>query len=290
MLGTTPGRKAFAVFNNIFLSLVSLSMLIPFLNILAGSLSEGLAILQGKVGIWPVDFTWVNYQIVLGNPSILRSFLVTVIVTSVGTIMNLIFTALMAYGLAKEDLRGRKFLMLFILFTMIFQAPLIPSYLVVKYFGLLNTIWSLIIPGLISAYNLILMITFFRNIPDGLMDSARIDGAGEYRILWSVVLPLSLPSLMTIGLFYAVGHWNSYFAALMYIRNPDLYTLQVKLQQLLLASESFETPSYLGNVTGNSAEGIKMASIIVATVPILLVYPFIQKHFVKGALLGSLKG
>ena len=265
-------------------------MLIPFLNIVAGSLSDGLAILQGKVGIWPVDFTIANYKIVLADKAILRSFGVTVVVTVVGTALNLLFTAMMAYGLAKEDLRGRKFLMLFILFTMIFQAPLIPTYLVVKYFGMLNTLWSLIIPGLISAYNLILMITFFRNIPEGLIDSARIDGAGEYRILWNIVLPLSLPSLMTIGLFYAVGHWNSYFQALMYIRDSSLYTLQVKLRQLLVASESFETPSYLGNVAGNSAEGIKMASIMVATVPILLVYPFIQKHFVKGALLGSIKG
>lgn len=290
MIGETRGRKAFAVFNYIFLTISSFAMLFPFLNIVAGSLSSGQAISQGRVGLLPVDFTWDNYNVVLNDISVIRSFVVTVIVTVVGTLVNLIMTCLMAYGLSKQDLRGRQAILIFVLFTMIFSAPLIPSYLVVKYLGLLDTLWSLILPGAISAFNMIIMISFFRNIPDGLIDSARIDGCGEYRTLWSVVLPLSLPSLMTIGLFYAVAHWNNYMQALFYIRDTDLYPLQVKLRQLLVQAEAIDNPSYSSGMSIVSYEGIKMASILVATVPILLIYPLIQKHFVKGAMLGSIKG
>lgn len=290
MIGETRGRKAFAVFNYIFLTVCSLAMLIPFLNIIAGSFSSGQAISQGRVGLWPVEFTWDNFYVVLGDVKVIRSFGVTVWVTVVGTLVNLILTCLMAYGLAKTDLKGRKAILIFVLFTMIFQAPMIPTYLVVKYFGLLDTLWSLILPAGISAFNLIIMITFFRNIPEGLIDSARIDGCSEYRTLWSIVLPLSLPSLVTIGLFYAVSHWNGYMQALLYIKDTDLYPLQVKLRQLLVQAEAIDNPSYSSGMSIVSYEGIKMASILVATVPILLVYPIVQKHFVKGAMLGSIKG
>lgn len=290
MIGQTRGRRAFALFNYIFLTVASLAMLFPFLNIIAGSLSSGQAISQGRVGLWPVDFTWDNYNIVLGDISVIRSFGVTVWVTVIGTLVNLILTCLMAYGLSKTDLRGRKALLIFVLFTMIFQAPMIPTYLIVKYMGLLDSLWALIVPSSISAFNLIIMITFFRNIPEGLVDSARIDGCNEYRTLWSIVLPLSLPSLVTIGLFYAVAHWNGYMQALLYIRETELYPLQVKLRQLLVQAEAIDNPSYTSGMSIVSYEGIKMASILVATVPILLVYPMVQKHFVKGAMLGSIKG
>lgn len=290
MVGNTPGRKTFTVFNYCILTLCSCFMLFPFLHITAGSLSGGVPLSRGEVGVWPVDLTFDNYEAVFRNANIWKSFAVTIYITLMGTFINLVMTSLMAYGLSKRELKGRKLIMILILFTMIFQAPMIPTYLVVKAVGLLDTLWSLMLPNAISAFNLIIMITFFRNIPSGLLDSARIDGCDEYRILWRIVLPLSLASLYTIGLFYAVAHWNGYMQALFYIRDTDLYPLQIRLRQLLVVSESIDNPSYTSGSIFQSPEGIKMASIMVASVPILLVYPFIQKHFVKGAMLGSMKG
>nr|WP_284646691.1 carbohydrate ABC transporter permease [Paenibacillus chinjuensis] len=285
----SPSRRAFIVCNYVFLTLTSLAMLLPFLHIFAGSLSSGTAISQGKVSILPVDVTFINYEAVLQNGAIWKSFGVTVFLTVVGTAFNLLITSLMAYGLSKNELKGRSLILLLVVFTMIFQVPLIPGYLLVKSLGMLNSLWALIIPGAISAFNLIIMVSFFREIPEGLTEAARIDGCGEYRTWWSIVLPLSLPSLSTIGLFYAVGHWNGYFSAIMYIRDPGLFPLQVKLRQLLVDSDT-EALMQSVNVTLQSMEGIKMATIMVATVPILLVYPLIQKHFIKGAMLGSVKG
>lgn len=264
-------------------------MILPFIYIFAGSFSSGQAIGAGKVLLWPVDWTIENYRAVAGNKSLWNAFGVTLFLTTVGTLINLTFTSLMAYGLARKDLRGRKLILLFIVFSMIFQVPIIPMYLLVKSLGMLNTLWAVIIPGTISAFNLIIMISFFQNIPESLTEAAKIDGADEYRTLWSVVLPLSLPSLSTIGLFYAVGHWNGYFSALMFLRNPMLYPLQVKLRALLIESDA-ESTLQAASLTLQSLEGIKMAAIIVATIPVILIYPFIQKHFIKGAMLGSLKG
>lgn len=285
----TFSREAFASLNYTLLILTSIAMLLPFLHIVAGSLSSGTALSQGRVTIFPVEFTWINYIGVLKNMAIWKSFGVTMLLTVGGTAINLFFTSLMAYALAKNELRGRSFLLLLVVFTMIFQVPIIPGYLLVKSLGMLNSLWALIIPGTISAFNLIIMVSFFRQIPEGLVDAAKIDGAGEYRTWWSVVLPLSLPSLSTIGLFYAVGHWNGYFSAIMYIRDPALYPLQVKLRQLLVESDTQGVAQSV-SLTLQSAEGIKMATIIVATLPILFVYPLVQKHFIKGAMLGSVKG
>jgi len=289
MIRESYSRKAFVMFNYVFLTLLSLTMLIPFVHILAGSFSSGPAIMQGKVTVLPVGFTLENYQAVLSNWGIWKSFGVSVYVTVFGTVLNLLFTSLMAYGLAKKDLKGRSFIMILIVLTLIFQVPIVPAYLLVKSLGMLNTLWSLIIPGLISGFNLIIMISFFQNIPEGLTEAAKIDGCNEYRTWWSIVMPLSLPSLSTIGLFYAVGHWNSYFNAIMYIRDPGLFPLQVKLRQLLVESDT-ESMMQAASLTLQSIEGIRMATIIVATLPILVVYPLIQKHFVKGAMLGSVKG
>ncbi|MCU6795723.1 MULTISPECIES: carbohydrate ABC transporter permease [Paenibacillus] len=276
----------FPYINGFVLIGVGLLMLIPFLNILAGSFSSGQAILQGKVTIFPVNFTLDNYASVLRNAAIWQSFGITVWVTVAGTLVSLLFTAMMGYGLSKEQLRGRAVIMILIIITIVFPAPLIPTYLLIKSLGMLNSLNALIIPGLISAFNLIIMISFFRNIPEGLTEAATIDGCSEFKIFRVIVLPLSLPSLMTIGLFYAVGYWNGYMNAIMYLRDPDLYTLQVKLRQLIVESDA-------GSMVQGmqlSVEGIKMATIIVATVPVLLIYPMIQKHFIKGALLGSVKG
>ncbi|WP_246066926.1 carbohydrate ABC transporter permease [Paenibacillus koleovorans] len=288
MIRNSPAQRAFAIFNYSFLTLVSLSMLIPFMHIFAGSFSSGKAITQGLVSLWPVEWTFGNYQAVLGDRAIWRALGFTVMITVLGTTISLFLTSLGAYGLSKRDLKGRSLVIVLILFTMIFQAPLIPTYLLVKSLGMLNTIWALVIPNAIAAFNLIIMISFFQNIPDELLDSAKMDGCGEYGTLWRIVLPLSMPSISTIGLFYAVSLWNGYFWALMFIRDPKKYPLMVLLRRLLV--ESDDKTLIRANMATMSVEGIKMASIIVATLPILIVYPMIQKHFVKGAMLGSIKG
>jgi len=288
MIGESASRKLFLRCNNIFLIILGFTMLIPFLHVIAGSFSSGNALINGSVTIFPVDFTFMNFEAVLNDVAIWRSFGVSIYVTVVGTAINLLLTSLMAYGLSRPNIKGKSLILLLVLFSMIFQAPLIPSYLVVKELGMLNTLWSIMIPNAISAFNLIIMVSFFRSIPKDLIDSAKIDGCGEYRTWWSIVLPLSLPSISTIGLFYAVGHWNGYFQALIYIRDSQLFPLQVKLRKLLVDSDA-EMMMQSVNITLSSIEGIKMASIVIATVPILIVYPFIQKYFEKGAMLGSIK-
>jgi len=282
-------RKLFIAFNYTFLFALMITMVVPFLNLIALSLSDAAAIARGQVSLWPVDFTLINFQAVFVTPSIWRAFGVTVYITTLGTLLNLFFTALMAYSLSKPDLRGRKIVLVGIIFTMIFSVPMIPAYLLVKSLGLLNTLWALMVPGLISGFNLIIMTSFFLAMPKELLDAAKIDGCGEYRTLWRIVLPLSLPSLSTIGLFYAVSHWNTYFSSLMYLQDPKLYPLQVKLRQMLVNNDLDDLTANVSMVV-QSPVGLTSATIIFATLPILFLYPFLQKHFIQGSMLGSLKG
>ncbi|WP_134698798.1 carbohydrate ABC transporter permease [Ammoniphilus sp. YIM 78166] len=284
-------RKVFVYGNTIFLTLLSLTMLLPFFHIFAASLSDSSAVTSGKVVFWPVQFTLDNYLYVFQDFSIWRSFGVSIFVTVAGTLFSLILTASLAYPLSRQEFMYKKVCLLFILFTIIFSAPLIPTYLLVKNLGLLDSVWALIIPSAMSAFNFFVMRSFFQQLPGELIDAARIDGCGEFRILLQIVVPLSKPAFATIGIFYAVYYWNSYFNALMYINNRMLYPLQVKLREMIVSGDmSLEMGSDLAEMmTAISPEGIKMATIIVATVPILIVYPFLQKYFVKGALLGSVK-
>jgi len=287
----SPKRKIF-IFTNMFLLItISLVSLLPLLHVFAQSFSSGVAIDAGDVAFLPVEFTLDNFLFVFRDASILRAYGVTIFLTVVGTLFNLLATASLAYPLSRKEFLGRKYILLLVLFTMIFSAPLIPTFLVVQSLGLLDTIWALIFPTAISAFNLFVMRSFFINIPDELIDAARIDGMGEIRILFTVVLPLSKPALATLGIFYAVNHWNSYFQALMFIENPKLYPLQIKLRQMIVEDSFTNDPSgdFYSSMIQTSPEGIKMATIVVATIPILLVYPFLQKHFIKGFMLGSLK-
>ncbi|SDM26680.1 carbohydrate ABC transporter permease [Sediminibacillus halophilus] len=284
-------RKAFLRTNMFILVLVSIIMILPFIHVLAQSFSSSGAIDQGKVSFLPVEFTLDNYNFVFQDGSIWRSFGVTIFITVFGTLFNLIATASLAYPLSRKELLGRKFLLFMVLFTMIFSAPLIPTFLVVQNLGLLNTIWALIFPTAISAFNLFVMRSFFMQIPQELIESSRMDGLGELRILFQIVLPLSKPAMATLGIFYAVFHWNTYFNALMFIEDRSLYPLQIKLREMIV-DENFTsdpTSDFYTTMLSSSPEGIKMATIIVATVPILLIYPFLQRHFIKGFMLGSLK-
>jgi len=281
--------KVFTSFNILFITLLSLSMLLPFLHIVAKSFSSAAAISNGDVLFWPVEFTLNNFQYVMQDNSIWRAFGISVLVTVGGTFLNLIATASLAYPTSRPEFKGKKLVLLMVLFTMIFSVPLIPSFLVIKNLGMIDTLWALVIPGLISAFNFFIMRSFFMNIPSTLIDAARIDGLGEVGILFKIILPLSKPALATLGIFYGVGHWNSYQSAIYFINDPTLYPLQVKLRQMIISDEMVDSEAVITSMALSSPEGIQMATIIFATVPILLIYPFLQKYFVKGSMLGSIK-
>ncbi|WP_338777324.1 carbohydrate ABC transporter permease [Metabacillus sp. FJAT-52054] len=278
-------------FNMLALLLIGFVMIFPFLYIFTVSFSSLSDFLNNDFLLWPKQWVTDAYEYILSSQNFLRSLGVTVFITIAGTIVNLFFTATMAYALARP-IAGQRFFILFVLFTILFSAGMIPTYLVVKATGLLNSIWSLIIPVAISPFYLIVMRQFFLNIPEELHDAALIDGANEGQVFWKIVLPLSKPALAAFGLFYAVMHWNNYFTGILYLNDPSLWPIQVVLRQIVVINEP---NSALGSTAAMlesppPPETIQMAAILLATLPILLVYPFLQKHFAKGVMLGSVKG
>ncbi|WP_240633249.1 carbohydrate ABC transporter permease [Paenibacillus montanisoli] len=282
-------RKLFLVANYLLLTGLSLTMLLPFLNVIAQSFSGAAAIDRGDVMFWPVDFTLNYYRYVFDDISIWRAFGITVYITVLGTLINLTATSSLAYPLSRAEYVGRKYVLLFILMTMIFTAPLIPQFMLMREIHLINTLWALMIPTAISAFNLIVLRSFFVQIPTELIDSARIDGCGELRILRSLMLPLSKPALATIGIFYSVTNWNKYMDALYYLNDRRLYPLQVKLRELLINDDLVDTGNLPFDIASQSVQGVQMAVILVATLPIILLYPFLQRYFIKGMLIGSIK-
>ncbi len=276
--------------NYILITLLTFVCLYPFLNVVAYSFSGYNAVLSKEVTFYPIDFTLEAYKQILGRTTIWTAMRTTVMVTLLGTALSLVLTTFAAYALSIRDLPGRKVLTGLILFTMYFGGGMIPTFLVVKGVGLYDTLGALFIPQSVSVFNFIVMRTFFRELPESLQDAARIDGASYMQVLVKIILPLSLPILATIGLFYAVGYWNSYFEALIYIQDVDKYTLQLRLRSLLFGSELTSNTS--DNVAGTMVltQSLKMAIVAVSTVPILIVYPWLQKYFVKGVMLGSVKG
>lgn len=278
--------------NYVLLATMAAVCILPFLYIVAASFTAPEELLQKGFILFPTQFSLAGYKYVFSTNTILVSLGITVLVTVVGTVMNLLFTALMAYPLAQRDLGGGKLMMKLVVFSMLFGGGMIPNYLVVRYTGLLDNVGALIIPGLISAFNLIIMRNFFQNLPDGLEEAARIDGCSDVGILFRIVLPLSAPVLASLALFYAVGHWNSYFSAVLYINDSTLWPIQVWLRQIVILSSGGigDSTSFDDGYVVPPAETIKMAVIVVSILPIMIVYPFLQKHFAKGALLGSVKG
>lgn len=277
--------------NYILITLLTFVCLYPFLNVLAYSFSGYNAVLAKEVTFYPIDFTLDAYKQILGRTTIWTAMKTTVIVTLLGTALSLLLTTFASYALSISDLPGRKVLTGMILFTMYFGGGMIPTFLVVKNVGLYDSLGALFIPQAVSVFNFIVMRTFFRELPESLQDAARIDGASYMQVLVKIILPLSLPIIATIGLFYAVGYWNSYFEALIYIQDVDKYTLQLRLRSLLFGSELTSANS-ADNVAGTMVlpQSLKMAIVTVSTVPILIVYPWLQKYFVKGVMLGSVKG
>ncbi|WP_136605338.1 carbohydrate ABC transporter permease [Paenibacillus dokdonensis] len=273
-------------------TLIILIVLYPLIFVVSASFSDPAKVLNGEVWLLPKNISFAAYTNILHNGKIWNGYTNTIIYTVVGTIVNIIMTVLAAYPLSRPDLPGRKVLMVIITLTMFFGGGLIPSYLLVKNLGLLDTMWALIIPGAIATYNLIVMRTYFQtSIPWELQEAAHIDGCSNWRLLLNIILPLSKPILAVMVLFYAVGHWNSYFNSLIYIRNEARYPLQLVLREILLISQSEAVDANVGLENKVLlAESIKYAVIMISSLPILIMYPFVQRHFVKGVMIGSIKG
>ena len=293
----TAGEKVFYSINYLFLSLIALGCLYPFVYIIATSLSSNRAVSSGEVSVWPVEFNLEAYHQLILDGQIFISMRNTVLITVAGTSLSMAFTVLCAYSLSKKRLRFRGVFMALIVFTMMFGGGMIPNFLLVRNLGLMNTYWALWLPGLIGTYNMIVLRTFFQGIPDSLEEAAQIDGAGDAYILVRIVLPLSGAALATITLFYAVGWWNTYFSAVMYITSSVKYPLMVRLRAMLDMARMLTVQAQLGlggaaelEITQVAIESFRAASIFVSVLPIIAVYPFLQRYFVKGVMIGSVKG
>ena len=284
--------RIFTIFNYTFLILLVIVTLYPLLYVLFASLSDSVQLLANKGLLWkPVGFSLEAYKSVLANPGIATGFRNTLFILVFGVIVNLFMTALGAYVLSRKNVMWNKVFMFFIVFTMFFGGGLIPLYLVVKGVGLLDTLWSTILPFAISTFNLIIMRTSFMGIPDSLEESAKIDGANHFTILFRIIIPLSMPVIAVMILYYAVDKWNGWFYASVFIKSRELFPLQLVLREILIANstESMSAGASAGD-RFQIGETIKYATIMVATIPILCIYPFLQRFFVKGVMVGSLKG
>ncbi len=276
----------------ILLTTLLLCVLLPLIWIVASSFSDPLAVSSGRVAFWPVDFTLEGYQRALSDSSILTGFGNSLFYTVVGTAISLTLTVAIAYPLSRTALWGRRGITLFVIFTMLFAGGIIPTYLVVQNFGMLDTRWALILPQAIGVWQVIIAVAFFRtSIPDELYEAAQLDGASDLRFLWTVVLPLSKPLLAVIALMYAIYQWNSYFDALLYLRNEDLYPLQLVLRNVLILNQTAPGLDAAAAMERQQlANLMKYSLIVISTVPVMLVYPFVARFFNKGILVGAVKG
>ncbi|PRA02093.1 MULTISPECIES: carbohydrate ABC transporter permease [unclassified Paenibacillus] len=291
-LYNSPAGKVFDIFNYVMLGILGILTVLPFLYIIGNSFATEAEITERSFFLIPKVFSLSAYEYIFSSSTIFRSIGVSIFITVAGTLVNLFFTLTMAYPLSRSDFWGRNVMMNMVIFSMLFGGGMIPTYLVIRGLGLLDSYWALMLPGAISAFNLIVVKNFFQQMPPGLEEAARIDGCSDLGVLWRIVLPLSKPVIATFALFYAVGHWNNFFSALLYISDSDKWPLQVMLRQIVLLSQA--SVGDMANMDPNFVQppeqSIKMAVIVVGTIPILLVYPFLQKHFAKGVMLGSIKG
>ncbi len=287
------GDVAFSVFLYTSLTLIAVACLYPFIWVASASLSQPEDVIAGRVVLWPRGLTAITYEYVLGYRQLWVAYANTLFYVVVGTSLNVVLTMAMAYPLSRTWFRGRSALNAFMVFTMLFSGGMIPTFLVVRALGLLNTRWAMIIPSAIGVWEVIMARAYLgANIPDELVEAGEIDGANDLQVFLQIVRPLSGPVIAVITLFYAVMHWNDFINALIYLTDQTLYPLQVVLRQLVTAGTSTMSVSAGATVTERAllAYTIKYAAIMVGTVPIMLIYPFVQRHFVRGALLGSLKG
>ncbi|MFC4036606.1 carbohydrate ABC transporter permease [Streptomyces polygonati] len=299
MTGNTPGPARFGrptplgrTVKTVILTVCCAAVLIPFAGIFATSLADRAEITRsGGFVLLPHGAHFAAYQAVLSGGVVTRALVVSLLVTAVGTVLSLVSTALLAYGLSRTDSVGHRPLLMTVLFALLFAPGIIPSYLVVKQFGLLDSYWSLILPAMVNAFNVVIVRAFFMELPRELLDSARIDGAGDWTVLWRIVLPLSRAVLAVVGLFYAVGYWNSFFGALLYLNDTSKWPLQLVLRTYVVNNTALGVDQIgAGGSSLPPQTAIQMAILVISIVPVLVVYPFVQRHFSKGVLTGAVKG
>jgi putative aldouronate transport system permease protein len=287
------GDRVFMLFVYAFLAIFLLIVLYPLVYIVSASFSDPLAVTAGKVWLYPVDFSLRGYQVTFQNPQIITGYVNSLFYTIFGTLISVVLTVLVAYPLSRRDLYGANVLMFLITFTLIFSGGLIPTYLVVKDLGMINTRWALLIPQAVAAFQVIIARTFFRSaIPDELVEAAALDGCNDLQFLWSVVLPLSAPIIAVLALMYAISQWNGYFDALIYLKSADLQPLQLVLRNILILNTTSSGVMDAAAMAERQhlADLLKYCLVVVGSVPVLIMYPFVQRYFVKGMLIGSVKG
>ncbi|SFP65288.1 carbohydrate ABC transporter permease [Salibacterium halotolerans] len=286
----TAGGRLFTVVNITLLLLFALLCILPFMHVIAGSFTTSAELAEKKFVIFPTNWSIDAYKYIFSTDTIFRALLVSIFVTAGGTLWSMLLSVLTGYGMSRKDLPGRRVIMFFIVFTLLFNGGMIPTFLVVQQTGLLNSLLALVIPVSINAFNMIILKTFFQNLPASLEESARMDGCNDFGILFRIVIPCSMPAIATISLFYAVTYWNTYMHAILYLEDASKWPVQVLLRQIVVLASgmNYDGSTYMD--VPPPEQSVKMAVIVVATIPVLLVYPFLQKHFAKGALLGSVKG
>lgn len=284
--------RLFYAFTYTLVIVLTLCVLYPIIYIVSASFSNSDMVAQGKVWLWPVDFSLQAYKIILKRPEVWNGYLNTIFYTVFGTILNVAMTLLCAYPMARKNLRGRGGIMMFFSFTMLFSGGMIPTYILINNLGIMNTRWAMLLPGAMSVYNMIVCRTFIEsNIPDEMLEAAQIDGCSNTQFFFQMVLPLSKAIIAVLALWYAVGHWNAYFDAFLYLRDSDMYPLQIFLREILVQSQQISDES-LADVTNATTiyVTLKYSIIVVSSVPLFCVYPFVQKYFQEGVMLGSVKG
>ena len=293
MIDNTLSRRVFNVINIVFFLLYCLICLVPIIHIFSVSLSSSASVSAGRVSLLPVDFTLKSYDYVLKKDEFWKALSISVIRVIIGVVVNMLMTILAAFPLSKttKEFKAKNFFVWFFVFTLLFSGGMIPTYMIVRYTGLLDSIWALVLPGAVPVFNVILLMNFFRAVPKELEESAFIDGAGYFRIMWQIFLPVSLPALATLTVFTMVSHWNSWFDGMIYMNDARNYPLQTYLQAILVSPNTkLMTKAQAELLRLISDRTLKAAQVFIAAIPILLVYPFLQRYFVSGLTLGSVKG
>ena len=282
--------KIFDSVNVTVLLLVTVVIVIPLWNVIISSFSSGRSLAEGGFSFWPKEFSLENYQAVFRDHTIWQSFLISVLKTVIGVVTHVFFCAMIGYGLSKSHVRGRKLYVTMGVITMFFSGGMIPTYLLIKSLGLLNSFWVYIIPALFSYYDVVILMNFFRNVPDSLEESAKIDGAGDWRIFLKIFIPLSMPAMATIALFNGVNQRNDFMTTKLYITDQYLYPLQMKLYEIIVQSQTQSMQNIGGSVViETTTKGVQLATIVITTLPIVVIYPLLQRYFISGMMLGAVK-
>lgn len=281
--------RVFDIVNVLILAIFTLLIVIPLWNVVVSSFASGEALAKGDFIFWPSELSLENYKAVFRDSSMLRAFVISILKTVIGVVTHVFFCSMMAYAMSKTNLKGRKLYSAMGITTMFFSGGMIPTYLLIRELGLLNSFWVYIIPALLSYYDVIILMNFFRNVPQSLEESAKIDGAGHWRIFLQIFLPLSKPALATIALFNGVNQWNDFMTARLYITDKTLYPLQMKLYEIIVQSQTQGMQNIGTAVAESTTKGVQLATIVVTTIPILVIYPLLQKHFIAGMMVGAVK-